>query len=88
MELISLYKPVRRFSYPLLAILILVVMGYYFFRAQITALEVLLILSIAAFLTMLWLWQRPGASEVAHAEEVLNAIGNGRPTFLNVYSNY
>ncbi len=88
MKLIDIYKPIRRFSYPLIG---LAAVAYLFMADWAESLAgnrlTLPLLALVIFAGV-WLWLRPGKSTVQTAEDVFAAIGNGKPTLLNVFSNY
>lgn len=88
MKLIDFYKPIRRFSYLLIG---LATVAYLFVADWAESLAgdrlTLPLLALVIFVGM-WLWLRPGKSTVQTAEDVYAAIGNGKPTLLNVFSNY
>lgn len=88
MTFLDFYKPIRRYSYPLTAVLVVLALAYFFVYKKVSLLGAVLVPAAAAACWFLWLKLRPGTSEITRAEQVLAAIGNGRPTFLNVYSNY
>lgn len=88
MRLIDLYKPIRRYSYAMTSVLLIVALAYFLIWQEFSLFGVLITGGVALGIFLLWLWLRPGTSEVSAAEQVYQAIGNGRPTFLNIYSNY
>lgn len=89
MKLIDLYKPIRAHSYPMTAVLVVLAVFYFQVVAKgANAFGVLLTLGLAFLFWGLWRWLHPGKSEVERAEQVFQAIGSGKPVFLNVYSNY
>ena len=88
MKLIDVYKPIRRNSYTLTSVMIIVVLGHYFVIRSFSLTGIFVVVVTALLLLVIWLRLRPGRSEVASADEVTQTVGNGRPTFLNVYSNY
>ncbi|MFQ5639001.1 MAG: hypothetical protein ACE5IR_13540 [bacterium] len=88
MKFIDVYKPIRRNSYSLTSAMILAVLGYYFVIRSFSLTGIFIVGGTALLLLVIWLRLRPGKSEVASVGEVTQAVGNGRPTFLNVYSNY
>lgn len=88
MNLLNFYRPVRRYSYPLTSSLIVLALTYFLLVKRFSVLGLCIVVGGASLLFFLWAWQRPGTSRVSRSEEVVTAIGDGRPTFLNVYSNY
>ncbi|RMD90793.1 MAG: hypothetical protein D6813_08600 [Calditrichaeota bacterium] len=89
MSLIKLYKPVRRYSFLITSLIILGFVIYKFLLTQDPQLHgYLIVLGIAVGLFTIWFWLHPGTMQNITVEQVLKNIGNGRPTFLNVYSNY
>ncbi|MFQ5709729.1 MAG: hypothetical protein ACE5HO_19925 [bacterium] len=88
MKFVDLYKPIRKNSYPLTALLITAILAYKFLWQSFSLPGLFIFFGAVATLAGLWFWQRPGRSQVSHARQVVDAIGNGRPTFLNIYSNY
>ncbi|RMF66099.1 MAG: hypothetical protein D6743_06970 [Calditrichaeota bacterium] len=88
MRLVDLYRPVRRFSYPLTSVLILALEAHFFLLKSFSFWGLGIVAGTAALLGVLWLRLRPGQSMIVSAGQVYSAIGNGRPTFLNIYSNY
>ncbi len=87
MKLIDLYKPIRRNSYILVSALILGVLSYFMIIRTYRVEGLVVVVATALFLLTVWLALRPGESDVVDADAVISAVGNGRPTFLNVYSN-
>ncbi|MFQ5603539.1 MAG: hypothetical protein ACE5HS_09755 [bacterium] len=88
MSVLDIYKSIRKISYPLTSVLIVVVSGYFLLIKNYSHLHLLMVLAAAGGLVLIWFHLRPGASEIQNAEAVFKAVGNGRPTFLNIYSNY
>ncbi len=88
MKLIDLYRPVQSNSYRLIAAAILMFLAYQFLIKSFTPLGLFIVVGAAGLLILGWFILRPGDSEVQNAEQVLQALGNGRPTFLNIYSNH
>ena len=87
MTILGLYKPFRRNSYPIISILLFGTLTYFWIIKSFTYEGFALVTAIAAFLLFNWLWLKPGRSDIADAKTVFNAIGNDKPTFLNIYSN-
>lgn len=63
-------------------------LGYFLIWKEASLSGVLMTGAGALGLILLWIWLRPGRSEITAAEDVFKTIGNGRPTFLNIFSNY
>jgi len=89
MNLIKFYKTVRRYSFLITSIIILSFVIYKYLLTQDPQLHsYLIVLGVAAALFGIWFWLHPGTMQNITVDEVLKSLGNGRPTFLNVYSNY
>lgn len=87
MTIPGLYKSFRRNSYPIISILLIGTLTYFWIIKRFTYEGLAFVTAIAAFLLFNWVWLKPGRSDITHAKTVFNAIGNGKPTFLNIYSN-
>ncbi|NIR48334.1 hypothetical protein GWO43_07700 [candidate division KSB1 bacterium] len=88
MSLINLYKPIRKISYLLTSALIVALLVYFLLVKNFSLVGLFLVIGTSLLFFFLWLKLHPGPSEVTDATQVIQAIGNGRPTFLNIYSNY
>jgi hypothetical protein len=88
MNLTAFHRTVRSNSYRLTAAAIWLFLVYHFLIKSFTPFGLLVIVGAAGLLILGEFVLRPGHSEVQNAEQVLQAIGNGRPTFLNIYSNH
>ena len=87
MTILDLYKPFRRNSYPIISILLVGTLTYFWIIKNFTYEGLGFVTAIAAFLLFNWVWLKPGRSDISDAKTVFNAIGNDKPTFLNIYSN-
>ncbi len=87
MIILDLYKPFRRNSYPIVSIVLVGTLTYFWIIKNITYEGLGFITAIAAFMLFNWVWLKPGRSEISDAKTVFNAIGNDKPTFLNIYAN-
>lgn len=87
-SLLALYKPIRRYSYLITSVLIVIALAYFLIWKQPGLWAVLVTVSAVLVILVLWAWLRPGPTEIKDAKQVYEAISNGRPTFLNIYSNY
>ncbi len=87
MIILDLYKPFRRNSYPIVSILLVGTLTYFWIIKNFTYEGLGFVTAIAAFLLFNWVWLKPGRSDIPDAKTVFNAIGDGKPTFLNIYSN-
>ncbi|MCH8020349.1 hypothetical protein IIA28_12080 [candidate division KSB1 bacterium] len=87
MTILDLYKPFRRNSYPIISILLVGTLTYFWIIRNFTYEGLGLVTAIAVFLLFNWVWLKPGRSDISDAKTVFNAIGDGKPTFLNIYSN-
>ncbi|MFQ6113401.1 MAG: hypothetical protein ACE5NG_04840 [bacterium] len=70
------------------AFVLILILTYYFLIKSFSLPGLFIVLAVLTVIIAFWLWQRPGRSEALEADKVLKAIGNGRSTFLNIYSNY
>lgn len=86
MTIPGLYKPFRRNSYPIISILLIGTLTYFWIIKSFTYEGLVFVAAIAAFLLFNWVWLKPGHFKL-EAKAVFDNIGNGRPTFLNIYSN-
>lgn len=80
----------NQFSYPLISLGMILVVGlvmWRFFRVRWTVtaavLAVVVVIFLAGFLIL-----RPGAGNVDSADEAIATVGNGRPTLMAFFSNY
>ncbi|MFW5696212.1 MAG: thioredoxin domain-containing protein [Phototrophicaceae bacterium] len=80
----------NQFSYPLIGIgvtigIFLLLTRYFKVRWYITTITQLVIIAlfVSGFVIL-----RPGGGNVTSAADALDQIGNGRPTFVDFYSNY
>ncbi len=87
MTLLDLYMPFRRNSYPIISILLIGTLAYFWIIKSFSYEGLGLLTAIAAFLLFNWVCLKPGPSNILDAKTVFNAIGNDKPTFLNIYSN-
>jgi len=87
LTLLDFYKPFRRNSYPIISILLIGTLTYFWIIKSFTYEGLGLVVAIAAFLLFNWVWLKPGRSDIPDAKTVFDAIGNDKPTFLNIYSN-
>jgi len=88
MNLTAFHRIIRSNSYRLTAAAIWIFLVYKFLIENFTPLGMIIVVGAAGLLILGEHVLRPGHSEVQSAEQVLRAIGNGRPTFLNIYSNH
>ncbi len=87
MKLVDLYAPIRRYSYPIVAAVIgMGVLAMILEKPLGPGAMVGLAAWLAALIGVQQLL-RPGKPELATVDEVFRRIGNGRPTFVNFYSN-
>ena len=87
MTTLDIYKHLRRNSYPIISILLVGTLTYFWIIRNFTYEGLGLVTAIAVFLLFNWVWLKPGRSDISDAKTVFNAIGDGKPTFLNIYSN-
>ena len=87
MIIFDLYKSFRRVSYPIVSILLVGTLTYFWIIKSFSYEGSFLVTAIAVFLLFNWVWLRPGRSDITDAKTVFKAIGNDKPTFLNIYSN-
>ena len=88
MRIVQLYRPIRRFSYPLIALAGAGGLFYSGWKANSLTSALLWSLPALGAFAAMWYWLHPGRSTVDSAQDVFAAIGNGKPTLLNVFSNY
>ena len=86
MTILDPYKPFRRNSYPIVSILLVGALTYFWTIKTFTYEGLALVTAIAAFLLFNWVWLKLGHFKL-EAKAVFDNIGNGQPTFLNIYSN-
>ena len=75
-------------SYAIAAAIVLAVVGVEIVRRGATWRRIALFAGLAALLTLPPLYVRSGASVVFSADAVDRAIASGRPTLLEVYSDF
>jgi len=74
MRFIDFYKPIRKFSYPLTAVLLVGFLAYYLLWQQFNLMRLLVVLAATLFLLILWLKLRPGHSEIKSSDEVWQTV--------------
>lgn len=88
MKFIDFYRTSRRYSYVITSVLIVIILAYFLLWKEFSLVGMLLTIGTSAAIFLLWIWLRPGETDVTDAKQVYEAIGNGHPTLLNIYSNY
>jgi len=85
---LNLVAFVNHNSYAIAAAIVLAVAGVEIVRRGATWRRIALFAGLAALLTLPPLYVRSGASVVFSADAVDRAIASGRPTLLEVYSDF
>ncbi|MFQ5674763.1 MAG: hypothetical protein ACE5G1_02615 [bacterium] len=86
MTVLDLYNPIRKNSYPMMAIGLIGVLTYFVLIKSFSISGLVMVSAVAGLLILIWAWLRPGQFDI-EAKQVFESVGNGRPTFLNVFSN-
>ena len=65
MTILDFYKPFRRNSYPIISILLVGTLTYFWIIRNFTYEGLILVTAIAVFLLFNWVWLKPGRSDIS-----------------------
>lgn len=82
----GIFNPIRKNSYSMMSIGLVGFLTYFVLIKNFSLSGLVMVVAVAALLFLIWAQLKPGQFDI-EAQHVFESVGNGRPTFLNVFSN-